>query len=527
MKRARKIGRALGYLLFLFLAVVVLAELALQTAALFVAGREEDGSAPAKRVIVAVGDSHTYGLMVPAEASYPARLQALLDEQAPDRYQVVNLGIPATNTGQALDRLRLGLKRYRPRIVIVWCGVNNVWNRAEPADSGDSWASRAVELAARYSRVYRLVRVWRHDRRLESVLAQGPPEQERYEFDLRRGVDAAHSKAKLAMAGQSEEIEFVHTGYRVDPEMEERAFRDYSAMLEESAAAGAWTIFLTYPIEMGPFAAANRAVRRVFDAHRVPVVETWKSLQRLPPDQREFLWAGHPNSAVYGEIALDVLPVVLKGKPPKDALGTARALLARLTFETELKPGPEQKRPPELLVKGDCALTDAGCASGKGCYRWRPRNDICYIQQMLTVSPLKLRLSARFRVAEYPGDSGGREVLTLLEGVFGSGVSLEFTSTDRLRLHVVGSGNESPHCGPLPSPIARDVWYGIRLQAEKSDRANLSLELVGPDSRLLDSLVCTRSTGGSVFTHLRIGSANPSGSTADIVFDDVEVTLEQ
>jgi hypothetical protein len=217
MKLARKIGRTLGYILFLFIAVIVLAELALQAAALFASSREEKGSASAKRVVLAVGDSHTYGLMVPAEAAYPSRLQALLDERAPNQYHVVNLGIPAMNTGQVLDRLRLGLKQYRPQIVIVWCGVNNVWNRAESTDTAeDGWASRVVGFAERYSRVYRFFRVWRHDRELESALKQAPPEQARYEFELRRGVDAAHSKAKIATAGKSEEIEFFHSGYRVD-----------------------------------------------------------------------------------------------------------------------------------------------------------------------------------------------------------------------------------------------------------------------------------------------------------------------
>ncbi len=527
MNKPRKVGRTLGYLVFLCTAVVVLAELGLQAAALFAADRERDGSPADGRVILAVGDSHTYGLMVPAEASYPYRLQALLDKRVPGRYRVVNLGIPAMSTGQVLDRLRMGLSRYRPEVVVVWCGVNNVWNRAEPADAGSSREPGMVDLAARYSRLVRLWKVWRHDRELESLRAQKLPEQLRAEFDLRGGPKRAHGKARVAMAGRTEEIEFVHSGYRVDPEMEERAFRDYGAMVRESAASGARIVFLTYPIEMGPFAAANRAVRRVFDLHRAPVVETWKALQRLPPDRREFLWAGHPNAATYAEIARDVLQAVIDGTTPKGAPGPAEALLARLDFETKLKPDPDGKRLPGLLVRGDCAPTDTGCVNGRGCYRWRPQNNACYIQQMLNVFSNRLQLSARFNVSEYPAEGGGREILTLLEGVFGSGVSLEFTETDRLRLHAVGAGNDSPHCGPTRTAIARNFWYGIRLQAEKSDRADLTLELIAPDSKLLESVTCTRSTGGSVYTHLRVGSANPAGAAADIVLDDIEVTFRR
>ena len=47
-----------------------------------------------KEVVLCVGDSHTYGLGVEPHEAYPEQLQAVLDSIAPDRYTVINAGIP-------------------------------------------------------------------------------------------------------------------------------------------------------------------------------------------------------------------------------------------------------------------------------------------------------------------------------------------------------------------------------------------------------------------------------------------------
>ena len=76
-----------------------------------------------ERIIVAFGDSLTAGLGVPAEASYPARLQARLRaERYP--YRVVNAGISGDTTAGGLRRVDWAL-RLRPDVVIVELGVND------------------------------------------------------------------------------------------------------------------------------------------------------------------------------------------------------------------------------------------------------------------------------------------------------------------------------------------------------------------------------------------------------------------
>ena len=84
--------------------------------------------------ILCIGDSSTYGLGAsdPQKFSYPARLQQILDEQAPSqKFNVINAGIPGINSSQALNRFRGSLAKYKPDLVIIMVGINDPWNLEE------------------------------------------------------------------------------------------------------------------------------------------------------------------------------------------------------------------------------------------------------------------------------------------------------------------------------------------------------------------------------------------------------------
>lgn len=80
-------------------------------------------SAGERPTIVALGNSLTAGLGVPAEQSYPAQLQRRLDE-AGYRYQVMNAGVSGDTTAGGRRRVDWILKS-RPQIVIVELGAND------------------------------------------------------------------------------------------------------------------------------------------------------------------------------------------------------------------------------------------------------------------------------------------------------------------------------------------------------------------------------------------------------------------
>lgn len=88
-------------------------------------GRERPRSrpVPAGAVVLALGDSLTWGTGAPPDASYPAVLARLTG------WQVVNAGVPGDTSAQGLARLPALLAEHRPALVIVSIGGNDFLRR--------------------------------------------------------------------------------------------------------------------------------------------------------------------------------------------------------------------------------------------------------------------------------------------------------------------------------------------------------------------------------------------------------------
>lgn len=83
-------------------------------------------------VIVAFGDSLTFGQDVAYEQNYPSQLQAELDRQG-YKYRVMNAGISGDTTAGGLNRIDTVLKQ-KPSIVILELGANDGL-RGQPLDA--------------------------------------------------------------------------------------------------------------------------------------------------------------------------------------------------------------------------------------------------------------------------------------------------------------------------------------------------------------------------------------------------------
>jgi hypothetical protein len=285
-------------------------EVLLQVTALFVRDRAEIWREGSSVRILCVGDSHTYGAGVPWDESYPAQLQRLLDQRAPGVYSVVNLGIPGMSTTQVRHRLPDEIRRYRPDMILVWCGINNQWNRAESENGSQGILGQLDGLASR-SRLYRLVRVALHDRQLDHdrTIASDGQKWEIIGVDKPLTGNATYTVRRPD--GMIERITHRKEGTKISgramaPVLEE----DYGAMAAHAHAAGVRIAFMAYPLEVGATSVVNGALRRVAADRGVPLLETAASIERVPPTERNFLWAAHPNGRMYREIAKDLLPLV-------------------------------------------------------------------------------------------------------------------------------------------------------------------------------------------------------------------------
>lgn len=258
----------LGIAVLLLEAGLQLASLALRT----FGDRSGGVASGGRRLVLCVGDSHTYGTVIPREQAYPAQLQAYLNRVDPDgRYRVVNRGIPGLNSAQLASLLPIWLREQRPDLVVVWIGANNWWNREDPAHIRDRAAvDRRLRRLLSGSRLYRVWQAFRVRRLLEREPRQ-------------RGVPSQISLARERFA----EARFL-----------EVTQRDLSAIRQLLAEVGQPWLLVTYPqahpiVEprFGHVMALHaRAAAAVAGRWRdVPVVHTPDDLQRTiaaRPDAR-------------------------------------------------------------------------------------------------------------------------------------------------------------------------------------------------------------------------------------------------
>lgn len=282
------------------LAGLLAAELMLQLAGLVVratSSRASGVAADAQAItVLCVGDSHTYGLPLPVEQSYPAQLERALALRHPGRrFQVVNLGIPGLNSAYAANRLERQMLQLDPALVIVWVGINNQWNVAETevwqAEGPDRWQSLRRVLMR--SKLFRL-----------ASIAWFTQSGHQYDPEQRGGWFEGEIAPSARAAGAAP------SDIRTPPGL---AF-DLARMLDTTRSLGVPIFFVSYPLPKQE--PVNRAIRLAGEQLGVPVVESARARERAQADGHTIdelidLSAGpHPSGLLYRYVVERMLPLV-------------------------------------------------------------------------------------------------------------------------------------------------------------------------------------------------------------------------
>jgi len=96
---------------------------------------------PSDAVVLAFGDSLTFGSGASEDESYPAQLEKMIGRR------VVRAGVPGEVTAQALERLPAALDEHAPRLLLLCIGGNDFLRRL-----GNAQAERNVREMVKLAR---------------------------------------------------------------------------------------------------------------------------------------------------------------------------------------------------------------------------------------------------------------------------------------------------------------------------------------------------------------------------------------
>jgi lysophospholipase L1-like esterase len=260
------------FLLVLFglLIAVILAEGALQLGALFLraSGRTAIDQV-AQRVnlrVLSLGDSNTYGLHVEREQAYPMVMERMwLRARGEGTLEVINAGIPGTNSSKLRSNLQRLLQTFRPDVVTVMIGANDLWTEPVQPDS-----SGAAELPVwKRLRLYTLLR----------VLTAGTDEPEA-NLDFRKVEGLRGSRGAISFG---DEQFFLGWTRRVT-----NGVKGWRSILTENLreidrqtrAAGVHLVLITYASEKTFYWRANQVLRLAAEEQNLPLVDVRSKFQR-------------------------------------------------------------------------------------------------------------------------------------------------------------------------------------------------------------------------------------------------------
>jgi lysophospholipase L1-like esterase len=289
-------------LLALVLVYLLVAEAGLQIAAFFVQ-RSTRAEQPVAWLtgnlrVLCLGDSNTYGIWVERSQTYPQQLEAVWNERiAKPKLEVLNFGVPGTNSSRLVRVLPELLETFAPDILIVMVGANDFWTQPIPLEDESATQPRENFLK-RHSLLYRLYYLFRRGRLLQPEFVRDP-----------RASIAGGGEHRLRVGDREFEMGFSSAQLALQ-ESSAGLRRNLARLVELAKQAGGSLYLMTYPSRRGFYPAASQEIEAVAEKTGAPLIDLSAVFAPICPQVEcpaVLLKDGHPNASGYRIIAETIL----------------------------------------------------------------------------------------------------------------------------------------------------------------------------------------------------------------------------
>jgi lysophospholipase L1-like esterase len=292
-------ARRLLLLPALVLVYLLVAEAGLQIAAYFVR-RAALGEMPVAWVtgnlrVLCLGDSNTYGLGVERSQAYPQQLEAIWNERiATPKLEVLNFGVPGTNSSRLVSTLPELLETFAPDILIIMVGANDFWTLPIPLEDTPATQPQ-LGFLKRHSVLYRLYYLFQRGR-LQAAAPEVLLDPNGEKFRVRAGdrdFAMGYQPAPPYLGGPS-------AGLR----------RNLVRLVELVRGAGSSLYLMNFPSQHFYYTLANHEIGSVAIQTGTPLIDLLGVFVQLCPEHdcpKVMQPDGHPNASGYRMIAETIL----------------------------------------------------------------------------------------------------------------------------------------------------------------------------------------------------------------------------
>jgi lysophospholipase L1-like esterase len=287
----------------LVLVYVLVAEAGLQIAAFFMQ-RSTRAELPVAWVtgnvrVLCLGDSNTYGLWVERSQAYPQQLEREWNERTDSpKLEVLNLGVPGTNSSRLVHALPELLETFAPDILIIMVGANDFWTLPVPLEEAPAKQLQANFLK-RHSLLYRLYYLFQRGRVANAPEFVRDPDAT-LDGNGQHRIRAGDREFDMGFADARPGLEGDSAGLR----------RNLLRLVELAREAGSSLYLMTYPTQRAFYGLANHEIGSIAIQTGTPLIDLSAVFAPICPqtDCPELLLQdGHPTPSGYRTIAETIL----------------------------------------------------------------------------------------------------------------------------------------------------------------------------------------------------------------------------